>query len=451
MKGGPVRYVFGEFVLCPSRRLLLESGREVSLIPRYFDLLHVLIRRRDEAIARREILDTVWQDVVVSDGALSQAVRTLRRALGDDPRAPRFIRTVSRHGYQFVFPDVHEVDGSAPLETADTEECAPTRETPDIETAFAQLVSESPEETRRAAAESLHRLGTAEALGCLGSGATDAKARAMLRDARWDLPQAGPVPIFGEPNPMRTLRELFALRVRRVYRVAGSRYIAAVAGAAAAGLVAGLFGGLALYFGPASQATVVVLGLLPLVGLVIAAAGASGVAAGLCSAEVLIRSRRGLALILFGAAGGGTVGVLAHLVGRLVLQGMFGQDLSPVAGGLEGVVLGAATGWGYALATPRRGGGMATPRGGSRLVAGVLAGGICALAAVLLTWSGSYLGALSLDLLAHSFPGSQVGLEPLSRLLGETRPGPVTKLTIGAWEGFMFASGTVLGLTHRPK
>jgi hypothetical protein len=42
----------------------------------------------------------------VSDGALSQAVRTLRRALGDDPREPRYIRTVSRHGYQFVFPGV---------------------------------------------------------------------------------------------------------------------------------------------------------------------------------------------------------------------------------------------------------------------------------------------------------------------------------------------------------
>ena len=273
----------------------------------------------------------------------------------------------------------------------------------------------------------------------------------MLRDARWDLPQAGPVPIFGEPNPLRTLRELFALRVRRVLRVAGSRYIAAVAGAAVAGLVAGSVGGLALYFGPDSQATTIVLALLPLVGLVIAAVGAAGVAAGLCSAEVLIRSRRGLALILFGAAGGGTIGLLAHLVGRLVLQGLFGQDLSPVAGGLEGVVLGAATGLGYALATPRTGGGMATPRGRSRIVAGILAGGVCALAAALLTWSGSYLGALSLDFLAHSFPGSQVGLEPLARLLGETAPGPVTKLTIGAWEGFMFALGTVLGLTHRPK
>ncbi len=422
----------------------------MALIPRYFDLLHVLIRRRDEAIARREILDTVWRDVVVSDGALSQAVRTLRRALGDDPRTPRFIRTVSRHGYQFIFAAVQEVDDSLPLETADTDVRATAREIPDIETAFAQLVSESPEEIRRAAAENLHRLGTTAALRLLESGATHARARAMLRDARWDLPQAGPVPVFGESNPLRTLKELFALRVRRVLRVAGRRYIAAIVGAATAGLVAGFLGGLALFLGPGSKATAIVLGLLPLVGLVIGAAGAAGVAAGLCSAEVLVRSRRGLALVLFGAAGGGSIGVLAHVVGRLVLQGMFGQDLSPVAGGLEGLVLGAATGWGYALATPRTEGGMATPRGRSRVVAGLLAGCVCAVAAALLTWSGSYLGALSLDLLANSFPGSQVGLEPLAGLLGETVPGPVTKLTIGAWEGFMFAFGTVLGLTHRP-
>jgi len=411
----------------------------------------VLIRRRDEALARREILDAVWQDVVVSDGALSQAVRTLRRALGDDPRAPRFIRTVSRHGYQFIFPDVREVDDSTLPETAAAGKREPAPGAQDIETVFALLVSESPEEARRAAAENLHGFGTMEALRLLGSGANHARARAMLRDVRWDLPQAGPVPIFGEPDPLRTLRELFALRVRRVLRVAGRRYMAAIGGAAAAGLVAGFLGGLALYLGPASQATAVVLGLLPLVGMVIGAAGAAGVAAGLCSAEVLIRSRRGLALVVFGAAGGGAVGVLAHLVGSLVLQGMFGQDLSPVAGGLEGAVLGAATGWGYALATPRTEGGMATPRGRSRVVAGVVAGCVSALAAALLTGSGSYLGALSLDLLAHNFPGSQVGLEPLARLLGEARPGPVTKLTIGAWEGFMFALGTVLGLTHRPR
>lgn len=104
------RYRFGDFILSPRRRLLVHRGRELPLIPRYFDLLVFLIERRHEAVHRREIFDRVWSDVIVSDSALSQAIRTLRRTLGEDPREPRFIRTVSRHGYQFVFPEVVEED-----------------------------------------------------------------------------------------------------------------------------------------------------------------------------------------------------------------------------------------------------------------------------------------------------------------------------------------------------
>jgi DNA-binding winged helix-turn-helix (wHTH) protein len=108
--GKAVRYRFSEFTLSPQRRLLLREEQEVPIIPRYFDLLLLLIERRREAIHRDEIFDKVWGDVSVSDSALSQAVRTIRRTLGDDSREPRFIRTVSRHGYQFVFAAVHEED-----------------------------------------------------------------------------------------------------------------------------------------------------------------------------------------------------------------------------------------------------------------------------------------------------------------------------------------------------
>jgi DNA-binding winged helix-turn-helix (wHTH) protein len=100
----PVLFRFGEFVLSPRRRLLLRNGTPVALIPKYLDLLLLLVVRRHDAVSKRAIFDEVWSDVVVSDGALSQAVRTLRRTLGDDSREPRFIRTVSRHGYQFVSP-----------------------------------------------------------------------------------------------------------------------------------------------------------------------------------------------------------------------------------------------------------------------------------------------------------------------------------------------------------
>ncbi len=136
------RYVFGEFILSSSRRALYRSGREIALVPRYFDLLLLLIRRRDEAISRSEILDTVWSDVVVSDGALSQAVRTLRRALGDDPARSQYIRTVSRFGYQFVFPDVLQRDDTAPIPITDPSlEAMPATAESNFETAFAQLAS----------------------------------------------------------------------------------------------------------------------------------------------------------------------------------------------------------------------------------------------------------------------------------------------------------------------
>src|SRR4026209_764840 len=102
------RYRFSDFIVYPRRRLLIRDARELPLIPRYFDLLVFLVERRSEAVHRREIFEHIWSDVIVSDSALSQAVRTIRRVLEDDSRAPRFVRTVSRHGYRFVFVDVVE-------------------------------------------------------------------------------------------------------------------------------------------------------------------------------------------------------------------------------------------------------------------------------------------------------------------------------------------------------
>src|SRR5262245_13833467 len=102
--------------------MLLRNGHEQPLIPRYFDLLVFLIERRGEAVHRRDIFDRVWGDVVVSDSALSKAVRTIRRVLGDESREPRFLRTVPRHGYRFVFAEVIEEDDETDWQV---EEAAP--------------------------------------------------------------------------------------------------------------------------------------------------------------------------------------------------------------------------------------------------------------------------------------------------------------------------------------
>jgi len=450
-----IRYRFGSFVLSSTRRQLLEDGREIPLIPRYFDLLVLLIERRNEAVHRRDIFDSVWSDVVVSDGALSQAVRTLRRALGDDPREPRFLRTVSRHGYQFVFHDVAESADDGPLIDPTAATGAPAVASDPFETALACLVSEDPsldDAERRDAAEALHALGTAEALRRLDARAGHERARALLRDSRFDVPGAGEVPIAGQPGALRAFVELFRIRMRRALRLMAARSGAAAGGGALAGLLAGFAGGHVLRLSPGALLAPRVPVVLALVGAIIGGIGAAGVGAGLAAAEALVRSWRPVALVLLGGVGGGAIGALASVLGVWTIEGLFGVQLAGVGGGLEGVVIGAAAGLGYALGAPRpREGGMASPRGSQRLRAAAVTGASCAVAAVLLTLAGGHLGSLSVDAVARAFPGSRVSLAPLARLFGEPAFGPVTGAVTSAYEGLLFGLGLALGLTRRPR
>lgn len=435
------RYRFAEFTLSPSTRLLLKGDVEIPLIPRYFDLLVLLIERRAEVVTREEIFDQVWSDVIVSDGALTQAVRILRKSLGDRAKDPRFIRTVSRHGYRFVYEELTQ------------EACSGDGET--LATAFSILRDAAPpadeeQESRlRDAAETVLRSGPEEDLSRLGS-----VARAMLREARWDLPGVRVTPLVDTSQPLgRTfaaVRVLLSLRMRSAFRLIRGRWLGAIAGGIIAGALGGFIGAVVLRFGPGSLATASVFIALPLVGATVGGLGAVGVGGGLAWAEALVRSYRSQALVVLGGVCGGLVGGLAHFAGRYTVEGLFGRDLSPVGGGFEGIVLGSAVGLGYALATPTHGGGMATPRGRARARAAALAGIACALASVALAWTGHHLGAMSLDLMAEAFPGSQVSLDPLARLLGETTPGNWTRCVISGFEGMLFGFGVVFGLTCRP-
>ena len=453
---GKPRYRFSGHILSPARRTLVRDGRELPLIPRCFDLLVLLIERRDEAVSRNDILDSVWSDVVVSDGALSQAVRTLRRTLGDDPREPTFIRTMPRHGYRFVCDDVVEEPDVGSLEPARA-----TTEDPDANASFDEALEalldaepdngEAGDDRKRQAAETLHELGTAKALDRLDGREGRAVALAYLRETRWDVPGAGPVPLLGRRGWLTAAATLFLLRIRRAAGLARRRWTAAAAGGAAAGAIAGFIGSLVLRFGPESTAENGVLAILPLLGTLAGSVAAAGVGAGLAAAEAAFRAQRRLALAAAGAFSGLAVGAAAHLLGRLVLEGLFGRDLSPLAGAVEGLVLGGAVGLGYGLATPTAEGGMATPYGLDRARVAVLTGLVCAFGAGILGWSGRALGAMSLDFMAQSFPGSQVGLGPLARLLGEQEPGTVTRVAISVFEGLMFGSGLSAGLTKRPR
>jgi len=458
------RYRFSEFVLSPRRRVLTRDGREQPLIPRYFDLLVFLVEHRHEAVHRRDIFDRVWSDVVVSDSALSQAIRTIRRTLEDDSREPRFIRTVSRHGYQFVFDGVlEEADDYAPP-PAQTPSAEPEPEPPappspappadPFEPLLVRLTrvpsSAADDEDQRDAAELLHALGTAETLTRLGTRPGHAYARALLRDARWDAPLAGDVPVLSSPSPAATAWSLTTLRLRRAARIAAARWAGAALGGGVAGAVGGAVGGVILAAIPTSAASAAVAPVLAVVGAACGAAGGAGVGAGLSVAEATFRSRRTIGLIAGGAVGGGLVGFAAQWLSRSMLAALVGVHLD-VGGGLEGLAIGAAAGLGYAAATAFAEGGLAAPRGWRRVATATVVGLACAAATLALALSGRALVGGTVHLIATASQGSQVVLTPLGRLVGEPDFGPVSAAILGTGEGLLFGAGLAFGLTRRPK
>jgi tetratricopeptide (TPR) repeat protein/DNA-binding winged helix-turn-helix (wHTH) protein len=92
------------FEVVPDREEIRFSGAAIPLRNKAFHLLLYLLRHRERAVGRDELLREVWPNTVVTENSVAQCVIELRRTLGDDARQPRFIRTVGRAGYRFVGP-----------------------------------------------------------------------------------------------------------------------------------------------------------------------------------------------------------------------------------------------------------------------------------------------------------------------------------------------------------
>jgi DNA-binding winged helix-turn-helix (wHTH) protein len=96
-----MRVSFSEFVLDTGTRQLLRGRTKVHLEPKALELLEMLVARRPEAVSKTEIHRRLWPDTFVSESSLSGLVAQLRKALADDRRQERFLRTVHGFGYAF--------------------------------------------------------------------------------------------------------------------------------------------------------------------------------------------------------------------------------------------------------------------------------------------------------------------------------------------------------------
>jgi len=108
----PGSFRFERFLLDPRDRQLRRDDVPVELNTRYLDALSLLVSEQGRLVSNERFHEEIWRGVPVTDEALTQCIRTLRRQLGDDAAKPRFIETVPKHGYRFI-ADVEPVGSEA--------------------------------------------------------------------------------------------------------------------------------------------------------------------------------------------------------------------------------------------------------------------------------------------------------------------------------------------------
>ena len=99
-----MRLRIADWEVDPTLDEIRRGAEVVKLEPRKMQLLMALARRPGELVTTEELFDQVWKDVVVTQSSVYQSIAQLRRVLGDDTEAPRFIVTVPRKGYRLVAP-----------------------------------------------------------------------------------------------------------------------------------------------------------------------------------------------------------------------------------------------------------------------------------------------------------------------------------------------------------
>src|SRR5215469_5877777 len=93
---------FGQFRLDLTNECLWSGTRAISLRPKAFGVLKLLIENPGQLVSKQKVLDTVWPDTFVGDAVLKDSIRQLREALDDDAGSPAYIETAHRRGYRFI-------------------------------------------------------------------------------------------------------------------------------------------------------------------------------------------------------------------------------------------------------------------------------------------------------------------------------------------------------------
>jgi adenylate cyclase len=102
MKPNQESFRFGPFHLDVNERVLLRRGKPVSLTPKAFATLLVLVEKSGRVVEKDELVRIVWPDSFVEEANVAQNIFKLRKVLGKNRLGKPYIETVPRRGYRFL-------------------------------------------------------------------------------------------------------------------------------------------------------------------------------------------------------------------------------------------------------------------------------------------------------------------------------------------------------------
>ena len=94
----------GDWLVEPKLNRMSQDDRQVSLRPQVMDLLVYLAENRGKVVTADQLIDEVWQGVIVGSGSVYNCINELRHAFDDDPRNPTCLETISKRGYRLIAP-----------------------------------------------------------------------------------------------------------------------------------------------------------------------------------------------------------------------------------------------------------------------------------------------------------------------------------------------------------
>lgn len=93
---------FGPFCLDQLNAALTRNHKSLTLTPKAFTLLCLLVNSQGQLLSKDEIFDQIWPGLVVTDASLTVCIREIRKVLGDSSKTPRYIETVHKRGFRFI-------------------------------------------------------------------------------------------------------------------------------------------------------------------------------------------------------------------------------------------------------------------------------------------------------------------------------------------------------------